>query len=243
MRVAAALMLSGLLGGVTPAWAARSLPADRPLAVRLELAQPTAVAFPEPIASVSVGLAPERVSLDYDGAYLFLLALDPTVTGRIFVVGQSGTLYPLTFRVVAPADDVVHVTATAPPAPVPAPVAQPMTLATILRALRTGTPLPAQQETDSAPPAIPDTRVALVHMTAHTIDGTLALVLSLQNTQPTPLTLDLRVDVPVQPQEGLVALSTWTWPARLQMRAIAADEETLAPQAQTRVYVLFGRRP
>ena len=64
-------------------------PADRPIAVKLETSQPTAIALPEPVASVSVGLAPDRISLDYDGPYLFLLPLDPAITGRLFVVGQS----------------------------------------------------------------------------------------------------------------------------------------------------------
>ena len=61
----------------SPVLAARSVPADRPIAVKLEPSQPTAIALPEPVASVSVGLAPERISLDYDGPYLFLLPLDP----------------------------------------------------------------------------------------------------------------------------------------------------------------------
>ena len=56
-----------------PVLAARSVAADRPIAVKLETSQPTAIALPEPVASVSVGLAPERISLDYDGPYLFLL--------------------------------------------------------------------------------------------------------------------------------------------------------------------------
>jgi hypothetical protein len=241
MRAVPALTLGLWLGVTTAALAARSLSADHPIAVKLEPSQPTAVAFPEPVASVSVGLATERFSLDYDGPYLFLLPLDPAVTGRIFVVGQSGKLYPLTFQVARPADDVVHVTATAPQPPIP--VVPPMTPTTLLRALRTGMTLPGHKEADIPPPAITDTRVALLGMTAHTIDGTIALVLSLQNTQPTPLTLDLRVDVPTPSQDGLVALHTWTWPPRLQVRAIAADTEILVPHGQTRVYVLLGRRP
>jgi hypothetical protein len=241
MRAVPALTCGLCLGITTAAVAARSLSADQSLAVKLEPSQPTAVAFPEPVASVSVGLAPDRVSLDYDGPYLFLLPLDPAVTGRIFVVGQSGKLYPLTFKVAHPADDVVQVTATAPQPPTP--VVPPMTPTSILRALRTGTTLPGQQEADILPPVIPDTRVALLGMTAHRIDDRVALVLALQNTQPTPLTLDLRVDVPATPQDGLVALSTWTWPPRLQIRAVAADTEILVPHGQTRVYVLLGRRP
>ena len=93
------LLAGGLCACARPVLAARSVPADRPIAVKLETSQPTAIALPEPVASVSVGLAPERVSLDYDGPYLFLLPLDPAITGRLFVVGQSGTLYVVTFKV------------------------------------------------------------------------------------------------------------------------------------------------
>src|SRR3989442_454599 len=114
---------------VTPAWAARSLAAAQPVPVKLDPSQPPAVALPEPVASVSVGVAPERFSLDYDGPYLFLLPLDPTVTGRLFVVGQSGTLYTILFKVATPADDVVHLT-TAPASP--AAKASPLSVASFL---------------------------------------------------------------------------------------------------------------
>ena len=99
MRPYVAPLMALALCLARPALAARSVPADRPIAVKLETSQPTAIALPEPVASVSVGLAPERVSLDYDGPYLFLLPLDPAITGRLFVVGQSGTLYVVTFKV------------------------------------------------------------------------------------------------------------------------------------------------
>src|SRR5437660_6259553 len=148
---------------VTPAWAARSLAADQPVTVKLEPSQPTAVALPESVASVSVGVAPERFSLDYDGPYLFLLPLDPTVTGRLFVVGQSGKLYAITFKVATPADDVVHLT----PAPaIPTGKAQPFSVASLLRALRTNTALPGQQGIDLAPPALPDTRMTITESQA-----------------------------------------------------------------------------
>ena len=123
-----------------------------PIAVKLETSQPGG-ALPEPVASVSVGLAPERMSLDYDGPYLFLLPLDPAITGRLFVVGQSGTLYVVTFKIAAPADDVVHVTATPAGAARGAP--PPVSVATLLRALRTGTAVPGQQAVDLPPQCSP----------------------------------------------------------------------------------------
>ena len=227
----------------SPVLAARSVAADRPIAVKLEPSQPTAIALPEPVASVSVGLAPERVSLDYDGPYLFLLPLDSAIAGRLFVVGQSGTLYVVTFKVAAPADDVVHVTATPAGATRSAPP-QPLAIATLLRALRTGTALPGQQALDLPPPVLPDPRVRVTGASALALGTTLGLVLTVRNTQPTPLTLDLRLDMPSEaPSEGVMPLSTWTWPSRLPIRAVAAEDEVLAPASETRVYLLFDRRP
>jgi hypothetical protein len=237
MRLSVALVLV-CLWSATPVLAARSVVADRPIAVKLELAQPTAVALPEPVASVSVGVAPERVSLDYDGPYLFLLPLDPAIAGRLFVVGQSGTLYVVTFKVAAPADDVVHVTATpagatrsAPPRP-------------LLRALRTGTAIPGQQPVDVPPPVLPDPRLRVTGSSVLAVGPTLGGVLTVQNTQQTPLTLDLRLGAPLErPKEGVIPLSTWTWPPGLTIRAVAAEDEVVVPAGETRIYVVYARRP
>ena len=76
------------------------------------------------------------------------------------------------------------------------------------------------------------------------VGTTLGLVLTLRNTQPTPLTLDLRLGAPVEtPGDGVIPLSTWTWPPRLTIRAVAAEDEVLAPASETRVYVVYERRP
>ena len=141
-----------------PALAARSLPADRPITVKLETSQPTAIALPEPVASVSVGLAPERISLDDDGPYLFLLPLDPAITGRLFVVGQSGTLYVVTFKV-GTAGRRRHPRARPRQRVQRAARHHQLSIATLLRALRTGTAVPGQQAIDLPPPVLPDPRV------------------------------------------------------------------------------------
>lgn len=239
--VAPLLVLS--LALVRTTQAARSLPADHPVAVRLETLQPTAVALPEPVASVSVGLAPERFSLDYDGSYLFLLPLDPEIAGRLFVVGQSGKLYVITFKVGTPADDVVHVTATTPDAKAGS-KPQPFTVSSFLRALRTGTVLPESAPVEVPLPAPGDPRVRLVGSQALAHGSTMGLVVTLRNTQTTPLTLDVRVGLEQgTPTEGVVHLSTWTWPPKMTIRAVAVDEEVVGPDGQTRVYVIFERRP
>ena len=243
MRPCVALLMALSLSCTTAGHAARSVSAERPVAVTLEPTQPTAVALPEPVASVSVGLAPERFSLDYDGAYLFLLPLDPTIAGRLFVVGQSGKLYVVTFKVGSPADDVVHVTATTPETKAGV-TPQPFTVSSFLRALRTGKALPAQHPADVPPPALGDTRLSLVDTQAVAHGSTIGLVLRLRNTQTTPLTLDVRVGLEQgTAAEGVVRLSTWTWPPKMTILAVAVEDEVVGPDGQTRVYVILERRP
>ena len=114
----------------------------------------------------------------------------------------------------------------------------PLSVATLLRALRTGTAVPGQQAIDLPPPVLPDPRVRVTGSSALAVGTTLGLVLTLRNTQQTPLTLDLRLGAPVEaPSEGVIPLSTWTWPPRLTIRAVAAEDEVLAPASETRVYV------
>lgn len=229
----------------SPALAARSVPHDQPVAVRLEHAQPTAVVLPEPVASVSLGVAKERFSLDYDGPYLFLQALEPTVAGRLFVVGQSGTLYTVLFRVGTPVDDVVHLVTPPTPAHAVGASAQPLGVSTYLRALKTGTALPGQTPADLPPPVRADARLTVTGTQAFAWGSTLGLVVALRNTSIAPLTLNLRVglDLVADPGEGVAHVSTWGLLPRVTVTAVAADDEVLSPGASTRVYLLGERRP
>jgi hypothetical protein len=228
-----------LLGMSTPVLAARSVSPDAPIAIRLDPAQPTAVALPEPVSSVSGGVSQDRFSLDYDGPYLFLTALDPAVTGRLFVVGQSGKLYTLTFKVLAPADDVVHVAAT-PQQSIPR---QGLSVSSVLRALRTGTVLHGQQEVDLPPPTLPDARLTLTASTTMSINNFLGVVVTLRNTSTTPLALDVRMGMPSDhPADDTVTLTGWVWPPRLTVKAIAADGETIAPGESVHLYIVLEKR-
>ena len=90
----------------------------------------------------------------------------------------------------------------------------------------------------------PNPRVRVTGSSALAVGTTLGLVLTLRNTQQVPLTLDLRLGTPAEPPaEGVIPLRTWTWPPRLIIRAVAAEGEVLGPEGQTRVYLLFDRRP
>lgn len=237
------LLALGLwLLAVIPASAARTVPADTPLVVRLALGQPTAIALPEPIRSVTVGLDQQVMSADYDGPYLFLIVLDPTVTGRVFIVGASGTLYALTFRVGTPADDVVHITPPPPQAlPPPAP---PLSVSTVLRALRTQTAIPGQQPSEAPPPHPHDPRLRLDQLTALRAGSFVGMTFTVHNTQQAPLTLDIRVGDPTDMgMDGIVHLERWVWPPWLTLRAVAADHDVLEPGGATRVIAVFERRP
>jgi hypothetical protein len=76
------------------------------------------------------------------------------------------------------------------------------------------------------------------------LGSTIGLVLRLRNTQTVPLALDLRIGMEQSTAaDGVVRLSAWTWPPRMTIRAVAADEELLGPDGQTRVYVILERRP
>jgi hypothetical protein len=85
--------------------------------------------------------------------------------------------------------------------------------------------------------------VTITGSQAMALGQTPGLILQVRNTQPTPLALDLRIGSRETPPEGVVALSTWTWPPRLTIRAVAADDEVLGPEGQTHVYVVLERRP
>ena len=106
------------------------------------------VGFATPSNS-DVRLAKEIIATGHAHNAYVGVSLDPTVTGRLFVVGQSGTLYTVLFKVANPADDVVHLT-TAPTTPVATP--QPFAVASVLRALRTQTVLPGHLPGAGGPP-------------------------------------------------------------------------------------------
>ena len=229
----------------SPTLADRKVSYDQPVALRLEVAQPTAVVFPEPVGSVSIGLAPEHLSLDYDGPYLFLQPLDPTIMGRCFVVGQSGKLYPLTFRVATPADDVVHLVAPPPQAPPHTPKVFGLSISGVLRALRTGTPIPGQETVEIPLGDLGDARIAVRGTHGIGLGRTLGLQVALENRSEQALVLDLRFGMPPDgsPSPGVTRVATWTLPPKLTVKAVAADEEVLSPRGQTRVYLVFERRP
>jgi hypothetical protein len=219
--------------------AARSVSADQPIAVRVELNQAVALAFPEAIVSV-IALDTKRFSVDMDGPYLGLSVVDPEASGRFFPIGQSGKLYTVNFKVATPADDVVHITAST--ASVSA-KAHPFSVASFLRALRTGTPIPSQQPVEVPSPTLPDSRLVFMDASALAVGSLVGMTLTVRNTQQQPLSLDLRIGSADGISEGTVALGTWAWPPRMTIKAVAAEGEVVPAEGQSRLYVIFEKRP
>jgi hypothetical protein len=233
-----------LLATTAPTFAARTVPVDQPVTIRLELQQTTAVVLPEPVASVTVGMAPEQFSLDHDGPYLFLIALDPAVAGRLFVIGASGKLYLITFRVAAPADDIVSLAASQPPDRPPSATHAGRSLAQMLRALRTRTVLPGEQAVEMPAPTLPDAALTVVQTQAVAWGAMLGVTVTVQNVSPLRQVLDIRE----RPKDstgvsGVQYVRTWVVPPRLTVKALAAEDELLEPGTQTRVFFLLEKRP
>jgi hypothetical protein len=228
---------------VLPVQAARTVSQDQPVHVRLELLHITAVVFPEPVASVPMGIDEHQMSIEKDGHYVFLMAKDPTLQNRCFVVGQSGKLYLIHFKVTTPGDDMVYLIAPSPTAPTQSSQGPPLSLSAMLRALRTGTGLPGQTGTDVPAPTLTDPRLTITTSQAVTWGSMLGLMVTVQNTSPIALTMDLRWGMQPPSIDSSTSVNTWTFAPRLTIKAVAADDELLSPGGQTRVYFLLERRP
>lgn len=235
-----------------PVAAQRTVSTDKPIAVCLEVGQPSSLAFHEPIEKVQtmrfgehgtsgeVTAAQRPLSVEWYGPYCYLTLNLETYAGRMFVLGKSGKQYVVTFKACPRADIVVHVVPSKPIQPTVAPT--PVGVPSILRALWTQQPLPGQQDSDVSLPAMPDTRLALVASHAVQVAGYLGVVLHVRNTSEGPLALDLRTDGSTAAPESTIALATWVWPPRLTVHALAADQELLEPGQGTRILVVLERR-
>lgn len=232
---------------VVPCWAQRTVTAEKPITVKLEVGQPTSLAFPEVIDSVQWMRfgdkeAAQRLDVTSRGPYCYLLLLDETYSGRMFVLGQSGKQYLVSFSVGTPADVMVHILPQKPPAQAGTQRPQPLSVSSVLRALWMQTPLPGQQPVDIILPALPDSRLAFVGSQARTIGRWLGLIIQVRNTSAVPVALDVRVGLDGVQTEGVISLAAWVWPPRLTVHALATDHDTLDPGMEARILVVLERR-
>jgi hypothetical protein len=198
--------------------------------VRLQPRQPTAVQFPEPIAAVPTGADPHTLSLELEGARLFLQPLTRTVQGQLFALGVSGRSYPLRFAVRRPADTEVVVTlppdsagslpSHAPTGPTAA-LAGPVTVRDLLVAMLRETLPPGGSTAPHQQVVLETDTLRLVTVRAYVAGELRGYVAEARNRTTTPLPLRL----PEYSAPGLKALS--------------AAAEVLPPQGTTTVYLVF----
>jgi hypothetical protein len=223
-----------------PAAAERKVGADVPVLLRLPVGKLMVLVLPERLSSLTSPLPKERLQIGEDGPYVTFIATDATIEpNAIAAVGESGKLYLVRFEVVpSRGDDVVYVTQSAPVKRTP------WTVASFLRALRTGKDIPTAQPSPSILPTMPDTRLILRDPQTVLVAGKHGLRVLVENTQDVPLTLDIRVGAslaaPADPQT--VVLGQWVWPPRQTIRALAVEQEVLAAHGTTQLYVIFEER-
>jgi hypothetical protein len=205
-----------------------------PIVVRLQLRQPTAVQFPEAIAAVPTGANPHTLSLELEGARLFLQPLTPDVQGQLFALGVSGRSYPVRFAVGRPADTEVVVTLPPVASPVlgSAPLgdparpasprlASPVTVRDLLAGMLRGMPPPGVSVASHTQVVLETTTLRITTVRAYVTGDLQGYVAEAVNR--TAETLPLRLPEYYAP--GLKALS--------------ATAEMLPPQGTTLVYLVF----
>jgi hypothetical protein len=233
-----ALLLPVALLGMLPRAGAAARPVvftGDPVVVRLQLRQPTAVQFPEPIAAVPTGADPHTLSLELEGPRLFLQPLTRDVQGQLFALGVSGRSYPLRFAVRRPADTEVVVTLpppAAPAAPGVAPVgevagqappglASPVTVRDLLVGMLRDTPPPGVSVAPHTQVVLETATLRITTVRAYVAGPLQGYVAEAANRTAEPLPLRL----PEYDAPGLKALS--------------AAAEVLPPQGTTTVYLVF----
>ena len=198
---------------------------DAPIAIRLQYLQPTAVTLPEAIASVPTGADPAKLSLELDGARLFLQALDPKVSGRLFAVGVSGRIYPIRFQVGSPADTNVTVLrpapSAAPPQAPPSASMSGLTLRSLLAAMIRAQPLSGVTEAADAQTLLDTERLHMTTVRVYVAGAYLGYQAQAVNRTDAPLPLAL----PAYYAPGL--------------KAISADVEIIPPRGTATVYLVF----
>ena len=85
-----------MVAWVTVAGAARlEVSTGDPVEVRIAVGSPTVVTFPERVKAIPTSADPESVSLEVEGSRLFIQSRRPGFGGLVFVIGESDRLHLL----------------------------------------------------------------------------------------------------------------------------------------------------
>ena len=79
-----------------------------PVEIRIAVGVPTVVTFPENIKGVPTNANPDHVSMEADGSRLFVVSREEGFGGRVFVIGDSNRLHILELVQAEPADTEVQ---------------------------------------------------------------------------------------------------------------------------------------
>ena len=79
-----------------------------PVEIRIAVGVPTVVTFPEKIKGIPTNASPEYVSMEADGSRLFVVSREEGFGGRVFVIGESDRLHILELVQTEPADTEVQ---------------------------------------------------------------------------------------------------------------------------------------
>jgi hypothetical protein len=208
--------------GATRAIEARA----EPIVIRLGHRRMTQVHFPADIQQVVTAFTKPQVSLETAGPRLFLSALDPDVSGELFVTLSTGGTLALVVVPAAPGERDLVVRVVSPAAEAAARVAETagLTPLRLMRAMILDVPLPGVS------PVPGDDRVVYE-------DGALRLTLLRTWTSPALEGVVLTAEN-LRPLWIALPLDRLTFPGLL---AIHAETEQLAPPPTTPEQALAGR--
>jgi TraK protein len=216
--------------GVTRAVEARG----EPILVRLALQRMTQISFGGDIQQVVTALAKPQVSMETAGPRLFLSALEPDLSGELFVTLTGGQTLTL---VVVPArgpewDLVVRVVSAVTEAAARAAETSGLTPLRLMRAMMLNAPLPGVSATPGDGRAVyDDGAVRLTRLATWTSPALEGVILAAENLRPLWITLPLdRLTFP-----GLLAVHA-------ESESLAppptTPEQALAAQHRTRLYLV-----
>ena len=208
-----------------------------PVAIYVRLGVPLSVQFPEGIEGIPTGIDPGDLSLEIEGRRLFIQALVDGLDARLFVIGKSGRLYQL--RLVEEEgkldDQVELVQAVRPPvfgaassgASVRAPAGRfrgrkaESPWRRLMVAMIDGVKLPGVSVVEHGQNVYDDGTLRIDTIELYVAGRYLGYVGVAENTGKEPLALRL----PEYDAPGL--------------KAIAAEQETIAAQGKTLVYLVM----
>ena len=209
-----------------------------PVAIYVRLGVPLSVQFPEGIEAIPTGVDPANLSLEIEGRRLFIQALVEGLDARLFVIGKSGRMYQL--RLVEEEgkldDQVELVQAVRPPAFGAESSGSPVRTAVgpwrrgrpasdpwrrLMVAMIGGKKLPGVSVVEHGQNLYDDGTLRIDTIQLYVAGRYLGYVGVAENTGKEPLALRL----PEYDAPGL--------------KAIAAEQETIAAQGKTLVYLVM----